>query len=149
MAAAATCSSKQVEEGKYKYKDQPAAIGIVMLKKFVSKVPKYKKRRQMIKQGRIKTIYISKKADRDHVHDQIKATFGVKNFFVLDCHNGHTLMRSPKKFIDGKLAIKRRGCLYLCEDAVSYIHVYEQVHIVTGVALGGFAGSRYHSSSVG
>jgi len=102
-----------------------AAVNIVMMKRFTSKVPKGGKRRQLLKQGRIKTLYISKDADHQHIHRKIETAFGTPNFFILDCCNGHILSRSSQKVIDGDFALQRRGCLYLCE--VSYtMGLYER-----------------------
>jgi len=115
-------------KAKGKHNDRPAAINVVMLRNFTTQVPKGTKRRQLLREDRIKIVFIPKSADHEHVHNKIKSAFNVNNFVVLVCFNGHRLTISAKKFVDGKLALQRRGCLYLCEVS-SYMVVHACSHM--------------------
>ena len=128
------CSSKVHKEEEKEKKARPTAVNVVMLKKFTTNVPKYANRRKLIKEGRIKSIYISKNADHNQVHRKIEAAFSIANFLVLDCYKGHHLSISTNKFVDGRLAVQRRGCLYLCE--VRCIATYIQWNLCIMDTLG-------------
>ena len=102
--------------------ERPTAVSILMLKENNGKVPKGQWRRKLVHNNRFKTIYIQRNHSEEQVQNKIQSAFGVINFVALECSvDGHNLSRvNDSNCIDGKFAINRRGCLYLCEVSLYY-----------------------------
>ena len=96
-------------------KSRLTTVDIFVLKQFDSKVPKNNSRKQLIKEQRLKKIYISRDDDSACVEGKIKSAFNLDYYTILDCDKKGNLSVSPLKDIDGCQAIKRCRALYLCE----------------------------------
>ena len=92
-----------------------------------TKVPKNTARKQMIKEERCKTVYISKHDDPGVVREIMKSAFvGLETYTVLDCDRRCNLSVSAIKNISGEQAIERRRTLYICEVSkpMHALHAY-------------------------
>ena len=98
-------------------KERPVAITVVMLKTFKMLVPKGKVRQNMMRDGKIQTLRVTRSASAKVIRNKIMNAFKVSEYTVLECvAGGHNLLRCCDQEIDGERVVERRGCLYLCEE---------------------------------
>lgn len=87
------------------------AVSVIALKKLTKTVPKNTPRRELISEGRIKTLYFYRDDDEICVDSTLKKEFGLTNYLILDCDQSGNLSESTLKEMNGS---RRRG-LYICE----------------------------------
>ena len=90
-------------------------VTVVLLDKFQKNVPRECARTSLQQQQKIKKLFVS----RSDTHADLDENwiFGIKDYTFLECiKGGNQLAISSNQHMDGKDAINRRGCLYLCKD---------------------------------
>ena len=110
--------SQQRKKCSTNQKVKPASVSVVMLKEYSKPAPKGKKRQQLLSKERVKPVNLFRSMTALQVKKAILRAFQdhqVTTFTVLQSESGHNLKVANGQDIDGEMAIKRRGCLYLHE----------------------------------
>lgn len=109
----------QQKKKKRASKGKPSTVRVVLLKSFTKVVPKGKRRQLLLSKGRVKPVKFLRSMGYLEVKDAIFCAFqefNLSSFVVLDTtESGHHLTKAKEQDINGDVAIKKRGCLYLCE----------------------------------
>ena len=102
-----------------KKREKAASVRVVMLKNFTKALPKGKRRRVLSSQGRMKTVKLVRSMTALQVKNIILRAYEdlkLTTFVVLDTtESGHHLIKADDQDMNGESAIRRRGCLHLCE----------------------------------
>ena len=110
----------QQKKKKSATKGKPATVRVVLLNSFSKTVPKGKRRQQLLTKGRIKPVKLLRKMAPLQVKNAILHAFEelhLESFVVLETtESGHCLIKAEEQNIDVEWAIKKRGCIYLCEN---------------------------------
>jgi len=97
------------------------AVNVIALRKFTKRIPKNSTRRNLISEGRIKTLYFYRDDDENCVDSEFKKEFGLSSYIILDCNQSGYLFESALSKLNGSQAIDRRRGLYICEVSFSPI----------------------------
>jgi len=87
-------------------------------------VPKGPLREELELNGKLKRISVTKETSPPQVKEKICSAYKIEDYTYLECiRGGNKLIRSSNQLMNGKEAIVRRGCLYLCKE-VSILHIH-------------------------
>ena len=115
----AECIALPWQKKKDATKGKVATVRVVLLKSFSNVVPKGKSRQQLLCKGRIKPVKLQRQMAPLQVKNSLLQAFqefNLQSFVLLDTMEcGHNLIKSEEQNINGEWAIKKRGCIYLCE----------------------------------
>ena len=81
------------------------AVSVIALKKLTKTVPKNTTRRELISEGRIKTLYFYQDDDEIYVDSTFKKEFGLAKYLILDCDQIGNLSESTLKEMNDSQAI--------------------------------------------
>ena len=94
--------------------------------KYQENVPRGTAREEIEYDGKFKRINATNETSPAQVRERICNSYKIDQFKYLECiRSGNKLIVSSNQKMNGKDAILRRGCLYLCKE-VSSMHKYKQ-----------------------
>ena len=135
------CVSTSARSKKKKFIPKYSGIDVVMLKKFQTRIPKGDLRQELVDEGRIKKVMLSRHMSPSSIKQKILEEFKCDDFVLLHCHKGELTRAKDDEELTAQLAIARRGCLYLCQKLQVYImmqlllHAHDLSNIVTGKTI--------------
>ena len=103
----------------FKGKQRSVSVNVVMLKHYQEIIPRGNTRKELFSQERIKRVSVTRDMSNLQIRNAIIRAFKVSSFSFLESDKKGHLTRFDNDFLDGEGAVKRRGCLYLCEIDVS------------------------------
>ena len=106
----------------FKGKQRSVSVNVVMLKRYLPSIPKGNLRKELLSQGRIKSVSVTREMSNLQVRNTIIRAFKVASFAFLEGDRKGRLTGMDGNSLDGEGAVNRRGSLYLCETDVS-VHV--------------------------
>ena len=103
----------------FKGKQRSVSVNVVMLKHYQEIIPRGNTRKELFSQERIKRVSVTRDMSNLQIRNAIIRAFKVSSFSFLESDKKGHLTRFDNDSLDGEGAVKRRGCLYLCEIDVS------------------------------
>ena len=103
----------------FKGKQRSVSVNVVMLKHYQEIIPRGNTCKELFSQERIKRLSSTRDMSNLEIRNAIIRAFKVSSFSFLDSDKKRHLTRLDNDYLDGEGAVKRRGCLYLCEIDVS------------------------------
>ncbi len=103
-----------------KGKQRIVSVNIVMLKRYASTIPKGKARKELLAEGRIRSISVTRDMTNCQLRNKILRAFEVVSFSFLQVDSAGRLLKIDNVSFDGESAVKRRGSLYVCEVTARY-----------------------------
>ncbi|KAL5515643.1 hypothetical protein EMCRGX_G000838 [Ephydatia muelleri] len=99
----------------FKGKQRSVSVNVVMLKHYQEIIPRGNTRKELFSQERIKRVSVTRDMSNLQIRNAIIRAFKVSSFSFLESDKKGHLTRFDNDSLDGEGAVKRRGCLYLCE----------------------------------
>ncbi len=102
-----------------KGKQRSVSVSVVMLRQYISTIPKGKARKKLLSEGRIQSIAATRNMTNLQIRNKILRAFEVASFSFLEVDSAGRLVKMKDDSLNGESVVNRRGSLYVYEVEVN------------------------------